>query len=70
MNRYDAMIYLPVILCFVIYIVAQIYNQDWYALFLFFVFGIVFILAWKWVKYWTDKSFKLNRRKNGDEQYY
>lgn len=56
MNLYEILAYLPAFLVFGICIIYGIISGGIKTILFFLIFGIIFLSAILWTKYWMDKS--------------
>jgi len=62
MNKfYEFMSWLPVIIGVLIWVFSLFYLADLKDAIYYLIIGIILILSWLWMRYWTNKSFKNDR---------
>lgn len=67
MNRYDILSWMPIILIMLIYLGYIIYDNNLEIILIFLVIGILILLSFFWMKYFTDKSWELNKKTMNNE---
>jgi len=62
MNKYDFMVWLPVIILSLIYIGYKIYEKNFGILIMYIVLGLSFFIFTKWMDFWMSKSNKFKEK--------